>query len=109
MSNDELSLDDFGDYMKSLDLDLASHDAEVLLLTCIDFRFFAKVAGHMDAAGLRGKYDHVIVAGAELGPVIDFPPDPRLHWQQFFLEHLALAITNAQTLDIQHRLHHILA
>jgi carbonic anhydrase len=33
----------------------------------------------------------VVVAGAELGPVVDFPPDPKLHWQQFFLEHLQLS------------------
>lgn len=91
MAHDELSLEEFCDYLKSVDLDMTSHDAEVLLLTCIDFRFFAKIAKHMDDAGLKGKYDQVILAGAELGPVIDFPPNPRLHWQQFFLEHLALA------------------
>lgn len=91
MSEEELSLEGFSDYLKSCDLDLASHDAEVLLLTCIDFRFFIKIAQHMDSSGLSGKYDHVILAGAELGAVVDFPPDPRLHWQQFFLEHLALA------------------
>jgi len=91
MAKDELSLEDFSDYLKACDLDMSSHDAEVLLLTCIDFRFFSKIAQHMDASGLGGKYDQVILAGAELGAVVDFPPDPRLHWQQFFLEHLGLA------------------
>lgn len=81
----------FLDYLKSLKLDAGSHDAEVLLLTCIDFRFFHKVAEHIAAAGLSGKFDHVIIAGAELGAVVDFPPEPKLHWQQFFLEHLALS------------------
>jgi hypothetical protein len=90
MSGD-LFLDEFPKYIDSLKLNASSHDAEVLLLTCIDFRFFHKVSEHIEAAGLSGKFDHVIVAGAELGPVVDFPPDPRLHWQQFFLEHLALS------------------
>lgn len=87
----DAKLDDLSGYLESLELDKSSHDAEVLLLTCIDFRFFDKVAEHIKRAGLSGKFDHVIAAGAELGPVVDFPPDPRLHWQQFFLEHLALA------------------
>lgn len=82
---------DFADYLASLELDEGDHEAEVLLLTCIDFRFFNKVAAHIERAGLSGKFDHVILAGAELGPVVDFPPEPKLHWQQFFLEHLALA------------------
>lgn len=91
MSDDAPKLEDFPDYLKSLELDKASHDAEVLLLTCIDFRFFHKVAEHIECAGLSGKFDHVILAGAELGAVVDFPPEPKLHWQQFFLEHLDLA------------------
>jgi carbonic anhydrase len=84
-------LETLSDYFRSLRVDKTSHDAEVLLLTCIDFRFFHKVAAHIEDAELSGKYDHVIVAGAELGPVVDFPPEPKLHWQQFFLEHLALS------------------
>jgi hypothetical protein len=91
MADDVMKLVDFPDYLKSLKLDSASHDAEVLLLTCIDFRFFHKVAEYIAAAGLSGKFDHVILAGAELGAVVDFPPEPKLHWQQFFLEHLALS------------------
>lgn len=93
MTKDEMKLEDFPDYLKSLKLDTSSHDAEVLLLTCIDFRFFHKVAEHIEAAGLSGKFDHVILAGAELGAVVDFPPEPKLHWQQFFLEHLDLSKT----------------
>jgi len=84
-------LEVLSDYFRSLRFDKDSHDAEVLLLTCIDFRFFHKVSEHIASAGLSGKCDHVVVAGAELGPVVDFPPDPKLHWQQFFLEHLALS------------------
>ncbi len=91
MVEDSLKLDDFSDYLKGLALDRTSHDAEVLLVTCIDFRFFHKVTEHIAAAGLNGKFDHVILAGAELGAVVDFPPEPKLHWQQFFLEHLDLS------------------
>ncbi len=91
MADDAMKLTDFPDYLKSLKLDTTSHDAEVLLLTCIDFRFFHKVAEHITTAGLSGKFDHIILAGAELGAVVDFPPEPKLHWQQFFLEHLALS------------------
>lgn len=55
------------------------HDADVLLLTSIDFRFFHKVVEHIADAGLSGKYDHVNIAGAELGRVVDFPQEPKLH------------------------------
>jgi hypothetical protein len=81
----------FPEYLDTIRFDLSNDEAEVLLLTCIDFRFFHKVVKHMEDAGLSGKYDHIILAGAELGALIDFPPDPRLHWQQFFLEHLGLS------------------
>ncbi|MBC7820487.1 MAG: hypothetical protein IAG10_26685 [Planctomycetaceae bacterium] len=91
MADDILTLESFPDVLTRLKLDTSSHDAEVLLLTCIDFRFFHKVAEHIEAAGLSGKFDHVILAGAELGAVVDFPPEPKLHWQQFFLEHLDLS------------------
>ncbi len=93
MADNPKKLETLADFLNSLRVDKASHDAEALLLTCIDFRFFHKVAEHIEAAGLSGKFDHVILAGAELGAVVDFPPEPKLHWQQFFLEHLGLSIT----------------
>lgn len=91
MTDDAQKLEDFPEFLTSLKLDKEDHDAEVLLLTCIDFRFFNKVAEYIECAGLSGKFDHVILAGAELGAVVDFPPNPKLHWQQFFLEHLDLS------------------
>jgi hypothetical protein len=91
MPEQNIIIDDFAGVLRGLKLDTTSHDAEVLLLTCIDFRFFHKVAQHIEAARLSGKFDHVIIAGAELGAVVDFPPTPKLHWQQFFLEHLGLS------------------
>lgn len=90
MSNDT-ELKGFHEFLTSLKLDRESHDAEVLLVTCIDFRFIQKVMKHIDCAGLTGKFDYVIIAGAELGPVVDFPQDPKPHWQKFFLDHLALS------------------
>jgi carbonic anhydrase len=85
------SMKDVPDMLKELKLDEGTPQAEVLLLTCIDFRFFDEVNNHIIQANLVGKFDHIVVAGAELGPVIDFPPKPKLHWQQFFLDHLQLA------------------
>ncbi|CCJ06255.1 MAG: hypothetical protein FD139_2616 [Methylocystaceae bacterium] len=82
---------DFHDLLMSLNLNKESEEAEVLLLTCIDFRFFQKIMDYIDCAGLRGKFDHVILAGAELGPVVEFPADPKPHWKQFFIDHLALS------------------
>lgn len=84
---------EFSEFLDRLTFENKSdHKAEVLLLTCIDFRFFHLVQKYINERNLAHKFDHVILAGAELGPVVDFPPDPKLHWQQFFLEHLALAI-----------------
>lgn len=91
MADKDSQAEDFPDFLKSLKFDKGKDVAEILLLTCIDFRFFNKVSRHIEDAGLSGKYDHVILAGAELGALVDFPPDPRLHWQQFFLEHLKLS------------------
>lgn len=83
---------DLADELKFLFRQKASgHDAEALLLTCIDFRYFGLVANHVAQNNLVGNYDHVILAGGTLGPLVDFPPEPKLHWQQFFLEHLLLS------------------
>lgn len=92
MTDDTLKMENFSDYLKSLKCNLSNKNPEVLLLTCIDYRFFIKIAKHMEDMKLSGKYDHVILAGAALGALVDFPPAPHLHWQQFFLEHLELAI-----------------
>ena len=79
--------------------------AEILLLTCIDYRFFTLIAKAMKNKGWEGKYDHFILAGAALGAQLDFNNDhlpepkpprtkpalPRIHWQQVFVEHLQIA------------------
>jgi carbonic anhydrase len=92
VADNTLKMEDFSEYLESLKCNPSNKNPEVLLLTCIDYRFFIKIAKHMEDSKLSGKYDHVILAGAALGALVDFPPSPRLHWQQFFLEHLDLAI-----------------
>ncbi len=60
---------------------------EALLLTCFDYRFVGVVEPYMQGRGLRGQYDHVILAGASLGALTDqFPA-----WTTAFFEQLDLA------------------
>jgi hypothetical protein len=113
----------FEKFLRSIKIDKSHEHAEVLLLTCIDFRFFTLIAQKMCDEGLAGKYDHFILAGAALGANLDFsdahlpqpqPPDcqckpflPRLHWQQVFIEHLQIALKLHNTINrviiIEHR------
>ena len=82
MPDEDVRLVDLAAQLKDL------RQAEVLLLTCMDFRFFEQIAAVMGEAGLTGKYDHVILAGAALGAV-----EPRVeHWHQTFFDHLDLAV-----------------
>jgi hypothetical protein len=88
MTNDGERLIDFADYLKDLTgVSVADHEAEVLLLTCMDFRFFERIAKYMERKGLAGKYDHVTLAGAALGAVVDEKPC----WHETFFDHLGLA------------------
>lgn len=80
---------DFAAYVKDLaDTSEPGHEAEALLLSCMDFRFFGVIAEYMDCAGLKGKYDHVILAGAALGAVVPAKPA----WHETFDDHVGLAI-----------------
>ena len=81
MANDDVHLIDFAAQMKDL------RKAKVLLLTCMDFRYFELIANVMKDAGLEGRYDHVILAGAALGAVVR----GKKHWHKTFFDHLALA------------------
>lgn len=81
MPNDDVHLIDFAAQMKDL------RKAKVLLLTCMDFRFFEQIATVMRNAGLEGRYDHVILAGAALGTVVP----GKKHWHKTFFDHLELA------------------
>jgi len=109
--------------LKAIKINKSDPHAEVMLLSCIDFRFFKLIAQAMDDAGFGGKYDHFILAGAALGATLDFgtdhlpaptPPDckcppflPRIHWQQVFIEHIQIALQLHNTIHtviiIEHR------
>ncbi len=113
----------FDRFLRSIKVDKSHDHAEVLLLTCIDFRFFSLISQKMNDEGLNGKYDHFILAGAALGATLDFsdahlpepgPPEwsckpllPRLHWQQVFLEHVQIALKLHSTIHrviiLEHR------
>jgi carbonic anhydrase len=85
MSDDREHFIDFGAYIKDLPVVSADdHTADVLLLTCMDFRFFLKIAEIMEGV----KYDHVILAGAALGAVVR----GKRHWHRTFFDHVDLAI-----------------
>lgn len=81
MPDEGVHLIDFAAHLKDL------NKAEVLLLTCMDFRFFEQITKVMRDAGLEGKYDHVILAGAALGAVVP----GKEHWHKTFFDHLELA------------------
>ena len=76
---------DFAESLKKLKVDPdPNHEADVLLLTCMDFRFFLTIAEIMKGI----KYDHVVLAGAALGAV----QCQKEYWGKTFFDHLKLAI-----------------
>ena len=84
MSDNREHLIDLAAYLKDLHVvDDDGHLADVLLLTCMDFRFFVTISELMKGV----KYDHVILAGAALGAVV---PE-REYWHRTFFDHLDLA------------------
>lgn len=76
---------DFATSLKKLKVDPdPNHEADVLLLTCMDFRFLLTITELMKGI----KYDHVVLAGAALGAVQCDKP----HWGKTFFDHLGLAV-----------------
>jgi hypothetical protein len=69
-----------------------SHNADALILTCIDFRFPHLIVDYMDSLTPPSKpritYDHVILAGASLGVFSGVFPQ----WATTFWDHLAVSI-----------------
>jgi hypothetical protein len=65
----------------------ASGQTEVLLLSCMDYRLLNEIAGYMHGRGLTDKYDHVILAGASLGALVDAKPE----WGTTFWNHVEVA------------------
>lgn len=83
--HDQQHLIDFSTSLKKIKVDPdPGHEADVLLLTCMDFRFFLKIAELMKGI----KYDHVVLAGAALGVV----QNQKEWWGKTFFDHLKLAI-----------------
>jgi carbonic anhydrase len=66
----------------------AAGGTDALLLSCMDYRLVDSVNSYMNGRGLKGKYDHVILAGAALGATTNKFPD----WNKTFWEHLDTAI-----------------
>jgi carbonic anhydrase len=71
----------------------ASGGTDAVLLSCMDYRLTDKTTAWMGEKGLKGKYDHVVLAGASLGALTDKFPE----WGKTFWGHLDVAI----------KLHHI--
>ena len=72
----------------------------LLMLQCMDSRYPHRVIQTMDAEGLRGKYDQLILAGASLGVI------HKREWRITFLDQLAFAIKEhhvSQVLILDHR------
>src|SRR5205823_5367575 len=71
-----------------------AHGVPLLLLTCMDSRYPHRIIDTMDASGLRGKYDQLILAGASLGVV------HKENWGNTFLDHLEFAIKEHQVSEL---------
>ena len=67
---------------------LEAGKADVLLLSCMDYRLVDYTLHYMVSRGLRDNYDHVVLAGASLGAITETHPQ----WNQTFWDHLGLAI-----------------
>lgn len=74
--------------------------ADLVVLTCMDFRYPHRITDTLDHRQLRGKYDHLILAGASLGVT------HKLEWQTTFTDQLKFAIDHhgvSQVLILDHR------
>lgn len=65
----------------------AAHNAEALLLSCMDYRLIDDITRYMDGRGLTNQYDHIVLAGASLGALTDYSKQ----WKETFWEHLKIA------------------
>lgn len=76
-------------YIKDVSLD---NNSDVLLLTCIDFRFLYRINKFMNKLGYKNNYDHFTLAGASLGVNAGVNKMIR-SWQKTWWDHLRLAIS----------------
>jgi hypothetical protein len=65
----------------------AGGGADILLLTCMDYRLVREVSDYMHGRGLSHKYDHIILAGASLGAVTEV----KTEWNHEFWDHVQVA------------------
>ena len=95
MTDNGENLIDFAAYVKDMsapgtfkdvvsDPNCVIKKADVVILTCLDFRFFVEISRIMEGI----KYDHLILAGAALGATWHEVP----HWHDTFFHHVGLAI-----------------
>jgi len=78
----------------------AAGQVELVLLTCMDFRYPQRILDTMEAKQLKGKYDHLILAGASLGVLY------KTEWQTAFLDQLRFAVEKhgaTQVMILDHR------
>lgn len=66
----------------------ASGKTEALLLSCMDYRLMDDIEKYMSGRGMRNKYDHIVLAGASLGALVEKYPA----WRQTFWSHVDIAI-----------------
>ncbi|MDX8350837.1 carbonic anhydrase [Cognatiyoonia sp. IB215182] len=64
-----------------------SHEAEALVLNCMDYRLISAVTDYLDARGLTGKYDQISLAGGAIGVMAD----EAAPWAETFWAHVKLA------------------
>lgn len=65
----------------------APHQAEALVLNCMDHRLLSAVSHYLEGRGLYGRYDQISLAGAAVGIM----SDPGSPWAETFWAHVALA------------------
>jgi carbonic anhydrase len=101
MMNSLHPLMDFDSYMAGIAQDIMkSPGIPVLLLTCMDYRYQHRIINTMDSLGLRGKYDHLILAGAGLGI------NHKEEWRETFFDQLKFAMEHhsvTQLIILEHR------
>jgi hypothetical protein len=67
---------------------LGAGGTDALLLNCIDYRLTGATTRYMEAQGMAGKYDQIVLAGASLGAKNKkFPA-----WGVTFWDHVQIAI-----------------
>lgn len=65
----------------------AAGNVDTLLLSCMDYRLMDEVAAYMQGKGKKDNYDHVVLAGAALGALVDAKPS----WAATFWDHVEVA------------------